>query len=322
MKLFLILSSLFIFLNANEICNPEQSKILSKTSSTREPNINLNTPYECLDKESQTAIMMDKYEDIYNDPNTKKAYVSRFDEMEEEESTDSINDLVSESFIQHLLSQPIVKEKPIIKKKPVLKKKPIIKKKPRKNIYKESLSKRKVSVSSNSIHKDTPYFLAASYSGVIFDIDTNIKNIERSGSSLEVEAGYYISRHTFLTLGYERIMLSDMNINNFSTSINYQFNGIYDFKPFIGLSLGYGYLTWKDTAFDTVGNKNVTASSISTGIKIGIEKALNQSFSYYSIYKFNLTDFQTALRNSTNTSSVNVNHNNYHSFGLGIRYNF
>lgn len=333
MKLLLILSSLILFIQANDMCYSEQPKIFSNNVAEIRPQqagcsiiqtgTHLIIKYECLDKQSQTALVLNQYQDIYDDINIEKTYTSRSDQKTtEEESTESLDKLISKSFIEHLFSEPIIEKKVIIKEEApivVVKTiKPFINELPT-HPYKK---REPIPLSTNKTRKNNSNFLAISYNKDIFDVTSSVNNIATSGYSFELESGYYMSTNIFTTLTYQRIILNDISIHNFSTSINYEFDATYGFKPFLGLTLGYGFLAWEDGVFDTAGTQNVTASGISTGLKIGLVKEFTESFSYYLLYKYTLTDFKTALVNSTNTSSVNVNHNSIHSLGLGIRYNF
>ena len=167
--------------------------------------------------------------------------------------------------------------------------------------------------------------LAAGYSlmGVTKDdISGNVTlnyELKDSGINYGAEIGYYFNNNIFISIDYQKTDLKDVSLNNAFTTLNYQFDEMYSFSPYIGAIAGYSTITWEKEPIDFATGKT-SASSILGGLQVGSDISLYGGVSLSIFYRYLMMNNITNIE--TGTGKSKIEHNSEQNLNVGIKYNF
>jgi len=167
--------------------------------------------------------------------------------------------------------------------------------------------------------------LAAGYSlmGVTKDdISGNVilnYELKDSGINYGAEIGYYFNNNIFISIDYQKTDLEEVSLNNAFTTLNYQFDEIYSFSPYIGAIAGYSTITWEKEPIDFATGKT-SASSILGGLQVGSDISLYGGVSLSIFYRYLMMNNITNIE--TGTGKSKIEHNSEQNLNVGIKYNF
>ena len=180
--------------------------------------------------------------------------------------------------------------------------------------------------STNKVQSyDTKYFIGTSLNYNMLTVDKEdqrgsivLNNMpDDSATSIELEAGMKMDNYV-VSANYEMVNLSDVSLNSFYLSLDYQFENL--FNPFIGLSLGMSNLEWQMDPLGNSINKDTKLSSLLYGIQVGVEYKLIKHWSVTSSLAYHKLNFTTKLISSPAHSELL--HKDKSSLGVGVRYEF
>ncbi len=183
--------------------------------------------------------------------------------------------------------------------------------------------------STSSISNKNGFFVgvALGYSAISsnYSIATNSPAINRAnenGLNYELGGGYRFDNGLSLSLSYMKADTSDLLFDNIISEFNYNFSNKSGVAPFIGLSLGYGALTWN---IDPIDNQSSDSNNDSNSILFGTQMGfIYEGLKYISIY----TSYQYLAMQHITTIEIDASNSNtienqaIHSLKLGIVYNF
>lgn len=143
--------------------------------------------------------------------------------------------------------------------------------------------------------------------------------LKDSGINYGAEIGYYFNNNIFTSINYQKTDLEDVISDNILATINYQFDEINSFSPYIGAIAGYNTITWVNSPIDSA-TGNDSGSSLLGGLQIGSDISLYGGVSLYLFYRYlmmeNITNIETA------TGKTKTEYGGEQNLNMGIKYNF
>ena len=186
----------------------------------------------------------------------------------------------------------------------------------------KSVALKKVDVSDES-HKNlnsksNDFFIALNIGIAMPTVDESPNDVNfdsENGLSFTLEGGYYFTNNLFMTLDYQHADLNDLVFDNIYTKLDYQFDEMYIFSPYLGVILGYGMMGW-NSYIDTSDKANsfITGAEIATDIDLTDNLALVLSYSYWMI------DYTTTYKVEDITNEIS--HKGQQNLNVGIKYRF
>jgi len=168
------------------------------------------------------------------------------------------------------------------------------------------------------------FFIAISIGAAKYDINQNgtlpLDILMRSyGPSYGFEAGYYITKYTFMTLNYQRTDLRHSYFDAGFATLNYQFDKLGTLSPYAGLVVGTSKINWKRTPVSGASAPKSLYSAVG-GFQVGGDIEIYGGLSTYMYYRYMMMDFNTLV--SEGTSSSEIEHKAQEDFNLGLKYRF
>jgi len=143
--------------------------------------------------------------------------------------------------------------------------------------------------------------------------------VSTTGVSVNLEGGYYFSKHIFMTLNYHYLLLDDSNFNNIFMSINYEFLKEKTVSPYVGILGGYSFLNWSEYPISSL-QSDATSSSLMSGIVMGANVEIVNSLDLFIRYQVWIMNHTTTLENSQ--GKMQIEHDFGHNASLGVRFKF
>ena len=140
-----------------------------------------------------------------------------------------------------------------------------------------------------------------------------------AGATYGVGLGYYLHENFFVTLNYERTNLENIDFHTFLTSVNYKFNHMKNFSPFVGVLVGYNKMVWDTLPIDTKISKASSSSPV-FGIQIGNDTSLEKGLDFYIFYRYLWIDNSTRIKITPDEKEIS--HKHEHSLNLGVKFSF
>jgi len=147
-------------------------------------------------------------------------------------------------------------------------------------------------------------------------LDVKLKDI---GTSYGVESGYNFNKNIFTTINYQRTELENIYFDSAFMTLNYRFDEIYYFSPYIGILGGFNLMSWKNTPIDSI-NKNSSSSSYIGGLQIGSEIPISDKVKLYILYRYWMMEHINKI--ITSSAKKEIIYNSEQNIHLGIKYSF
>jgi hypothetical protein len=145
------------------------------------------------------------------------------------------------------------------------------------------------------------------------------RELEDSGFLYGLEGGYNFNRNFFITLNYQHTDSKDTVFDTLFTSLNYKFDKVLFFYPYIGALGGYSRMTWENYPIVSMHSDN-EAKSFVGGAQVGSEIPIAGDVSIYLLYRYWLMTFKTNV--SQDANSKEIKHENEQNINLGVKYSF
>ena len=143
--------------------------------------------------------------------------------------------------------------------------------------------------------------------------------LKDSGINYGAEMGYYFNNNIFISINYQKTDLEEVTVNHAFATLNYQFEEINSFSPYIGAIAGYNTITWEKSPIDSA-TENGSASSLLGGLQIGSDISLYGGASLYIFYRYLMMDNITNIE--TVTGKTKIEYSSEQNLNMGIKYNF
>ncbi len=143
--------------------------------------------------------------------------------------------------------------------------------------------------------------------------------LKESAINYGIEIGYNFNNNIFSSLNYQYTDSEDISFHYLFTSLNYKFDEILSTYPYIGILAGYSQMSWKDIPINSLQGTS-SAYSFLGGVQLGSEILINDNIAIYTFYRYLKRKYTTKI--NTDTSNLQLEHNDEHNLNIGIKYNF
>ena len=143
-----------------------------------------------------------------------------------------------------------------------------------------------------------------------------------SGINYNLHGGYDFANGVSLLANYMYLNTDDLEFSNYYGSLNYRFEHLGVFIPYIGASLGYSSLKWNTSPIALASpSSNNDSADIMYGTQIGLLYNIFQTISLKVDYSYLFLNHTTNITQGT-TGSSKLQHNTLHSILIGLQYHF
>ncbi len=149
-----------------------------------------------------------------------------------------------------------------------------------------------------------------------------VKEPSASGQNYSLYGGYDFANGVTLLANYMYLNTNDLEFSNYLGSLNYRFEHLGAFVPYIGCSLGYSSLKWNTSPIANASpSSNNDSAGIAYGTQIGLLYKLFQNISLKVDYSYLFLNHTTNITQGT-TGRSKLQHNTLDSILIGLEYTF
>ena len=119
---------------------------------------------------------------------------------------------------------------------------------------------------------------------------------DTSSTLIDLSIGHHFDKNFFSTINYQVSGYDLSSISNTSFTINYE-NQEFQLKPYIGLIIGYSYLTWDENPISNFTIKVPSSESFIYGVQVGGEIVIDKDFSFIGKLQHLRFNHETIIKN-------------------------
>lgn len=154
----------------------------------------------------------------------------------------------------------------------------------------------------------------------IFNSVTLANELSTQGFNFNLGLGYKYDNDLIFKVGYQRIMLSDVHLDNAYFGVALELEEFVGFTPYVGALLGYSQLTWDTYPVFNISNVNTKSNSNMFGLELGASYPITDAVSLELMYQLISTDHKARVIKSGAMSDIE--HALVNSIYFGLRYSF
>jgi len=185
-----------------------------------------------------------------------------------------------------------------------------------------SNSKDAIDPSSNSTQKNKNkknFYISLAAGNASTSGSTNsdeASQLENSGLSYSLDGGYYLEDYLYASIGYLDTSTDDITMNNYYSSINYNYNVVGKLDIYTGILLGYSSLK--------VGEPfNSSASTaLLYGAQLGTSYNFFNTIKLFCAYQFLMADHSINVTDLTENENYKIEFSSTGNISLGVGYRF
>ena len=154
----------------------------------------------------------------------------------------------------------------------------------------------------------------------IFNSVALANELSTQGLNFNLGLGYKYDNDIIFKAGYQRVMFSDIHLDNLYVGTGLELDELAGFTPYLGLLLGYSQLTWDKDPVSNVIKVDTRSNSNMLGLELGATYPMTESFSLEIMYQLTNVDHKARVVKSGAMSDIE--HTLVNNIYFGLRYSF